>query len=132
VENSWAKSFGFSENPGEGAHGRSAHLAPDNRLTLETCQERQTAKSLFLTADKLPTALATSISTTVSIKSTKTSITTDEPKVAPVAKAGRLMSKEEADRVKKAIAATTSVEEIRKLERSLREGYIPERDAVGA
>ena len=69
---------------------------------------------------------------TVSTKSTKISVTTDEPKVAPVAKAGRLMSKEEADRVKKAIAAATSVEEIRKLERSLREGYIPERDAVGA
>ena len=103
-----------------------------SRQQAHRSQERQSAKSLFLTADNLPTALATTISTTASTKSTNTAITTDEPKLAPVVKAGRLMSKEEADRVKKAIAAATSVEEIRKLERSLREGYIPERDAVGA
>jgi U2 small nuclear ribonucleoprotein A' len=94
-------------------------------------QERQTAKTLFLTADGLPTALATTISTTVSTHS-KPPITTDEPKPAAVGKAGRLMSKEEVEKVKEAIAKATSVEEIRKLERSLREGYLPERDTVGA
>ena len=46
-------------------------------------------------------------------------------------KAGRLMSKEEADRVKQMIAKATSVEEVKKLERSLRDGYIPEME-VGA
>ena len=97
-----------------------------------TLQERQTGKSLFLTADKLPTALATTISTTVSTQSSKVVVTTDEPKPAPVGKAGRLMSKEDADRVKKAIAEASSVEEIRKLERNLREGYLPERETVGA
>jgi len=96
-------------------------------------KERQTAKSLFLTAENLPTALATTISTTVSTHSTKAAITTDEPRpAAPAGKAGRLMSKEDAEKVKAAIAKATSVEEIRRLERSLREGYIPEMESVGA
>ncbi|KAF8898433.1 leucine-rich repeat-domain-containing protein [Infundibulicybe gibba] len=96
-------------------------------------KERSTAKSLFLTAENLPTALATTISTTVSTHSTKIAVTTDEPRpVAAAGKAGRLMSKEDADRVKAAIAKATSVEEIRKLERSLREGYMPEIESVGA
>ena len=60
-------------------------------------------------------------------------MTTDEPKpvVAP-GKAGRLMSKEDAQRVKEAIAKATSVEEIRRLERSLKEGLLPGMDSVGA
>jgi U2 small nuclear ribonucleoprotein A' len=97
-------------------------------------QERQTAKTLFLTADNLPTALATTISTTVSTHSSKPLVTTDEPRplAALAGKAGRLMSKEDAEKVKQAIAKATSVEEIRKLERSLREGYMPEAEAVGA
>jgi U2 small nuclear ribonucleoprotein A' len=95
-------------------------------------KERQVAKSLFLTAEGLPTALATSISTTVSTHS-KTAVTTDEPRLAvPAAKAGRLMSKDDAERVKQAIAKASSVEEIKRLERSLREGYMPSMDAVGA
>ena len=56
----------------------------------------------------------------------------DEPKAAPTqVKAGRLMTKEEAARTRAAIAAATSSEEIQKLERSLREGWIPN-DPVGA
>jgi len=93
-------------------------------------KERQYAKGLFTTADGLPNSLATTLSTTVSTHTTATTVTTDEPR--PAAKAGRLMSKEEADRVRKAIASATSVEEIRKLERSLKEGYLPGVDAVGA
>lgn len=42
------------------------------------------------------------------------------------------MSKEDAQRVKEAIAKATSVEEIRRLERSLKEGFLPELDSVGA
>ncbi|KAF8559294.1 L domain-like protein [Imleria badia] len=96
-------------------------------------KERQTGKSLFLTAEGLPTALATTISTTVSKHSTKVAITIDEPKPVPlVGKAGRLMSKEEAERVKQAIAKATSIEEIRRLERSLKEGYLPATETVGA
>jgi U2 small nuclear ribonucleoprotein A' len=96
-------------------------------------QERQAAKSLFLTAEGLPTALATTISTTVSTQSSKVAVTTDEPRpAASTVKAGRLMSKEDADKVKQAIAKATSVEEIKRLERSLREGYMPNMDAVGA
>jgi len=94
-------------------------------------KEREVAKGLFLTADNLPNSLATTLSASVSTHSTATTITTDEPRIAP-AKAGRLMSKEEADRVKMAIAKATSVEEIRRLERSLKEGYLPGVDAVGA
>jgi U2 small nuclear ribonucleoprotein A' len=42
------------------------------------------------------------------------------------------MSKEDQEKVKAAIAKATSVEEIRKLERNLREGYMPELESVGA
>lgn len=42
------------------------------------------------------------------------------------------MSKEEAERVKQAIAKATSIEEIRRLERSLKEGYLPSMEVVGA
>ncbi|KAF5312621.1 hypothetical protein D9619_003479 [Psilocybe cf. subviscida] len=96
-------------------------------------KERAQAKALFVTPEGLPTALATTISTTVSTHSTKTALTIDEPKAAPTAgKAGRLMSKEDQEKVKAAIAKATSIEEVRRLERSLREGYVPELDSVGA
>lgn len=94
-------------------------------------KERQSAKTLFLTADNLPTQLATTLSTTVSMHSTKAPVATDEPKPA-AAKAGRLMSKEEAEKVKEAIARATSIDEIRRLERSLREGFLPDMQTVGA
>jgi U2 small nuclear ribonucleoprotein A' len=42
------------------------------------------------------------------------------------------MSKEDAEKVKQAIANASSVEEVRKLERRLREGYLPDAEAVGA
>lgn len=42
------------------------------------------------------------------------------------------MSKEDVEKVKAAIASATSVEEIRRLERSLREGFLPNMEAVGA
>ncbi|KAI6132640.1 leucine-rich repeat-domain-containing protein [Pisolithus croceorrhizus] len=96
-------------------------------------KERQKGKSLFLTAEGQLTALATTISTTVSKHGTKVGITIDEPKpTMPSGKAGRLMTKEEAERVKQAIAKATSIEEIRRLERSLKEGYVPGLDSVGA
>ena len=96
-------------------------------------QERQAAKSLFLTPDGLLTQLATTLSTTVSTHSTNAPIATDEPRPAVVpGKAGRLMSKEEAERVKEAIARATSIEEIRRLERQLKEGFLPGMESVGA
>lgn len=78
-------------------------------------------------------SLATSISSTASQASKHAAITTDEPRPVPVpGKAGRLMSKEEADKVKEAIAKASSIEEIRRLERSLKEGFLPSMDSVGA
>lgn len=63
----------------------------------------------------------------------KAPVTTDEPRPAAApGKAGRLMSKEDVEKVKAAIASATSVEEIRRLERSLREGFLPNMEAVGA
>lgn len=56
----------------------------------------------------------------------------DEPRNTAPSKTGKLMSKEDAERVKAAIAKATTIEEIRKLERSLREGYMPEIESVGA
>ncbi|KAG2149766.1 L domain-like protein [Suillus cothurnatus] len=96
-------------------------------------KEREAGKTLFLTAEGLPTALATTISTTVSKQGSKATVTLDEPKPAALSgKAGRLMSKEDAEKVKLAIAKATSIEEIRRLERSLREGYMPSMESVGA
>ncbi|KAJ3555859.1 hypothetical protein NP233_g12106 [Leucocoprinus birnbaumii] len=96
-------------------------------------KERKAGKTLFLTAEGVPNTLATTLSTTVSSNAGKTVLTIDEPKAAPVSfKAGRLMSKEDQERVKAAIAQATSMEEIRRLERSLREGYLPEMESIGA
>jgi len=96
-------------------------------------KERETAKSLFVTADGLRTALATTISETVSKTGVKAAVTTDEPKAAPLTgKAGRLMSKEDQEKVKQAIAKATSIEEVRRLERSLREGYMPTFESSGS
>lgn len=90
-------------------------------------------KTQFVTPDNLPTALATTLSTTVSSHAAKAAaVTMDEPRAASTVKAGRLMSKEDAEKVKKAIASATSMEEVRRLERSLREGYMPALDGVGA
>ena len=86
-----------------------------------------------MTAEGLPTALATTISTTVSAHSTTATLTMDEPKAAIIpGKAGRLMSKEDREKIKAAITKATTIEEVRKLERSLREGYLPDIDSVGA
>jgi U2 small nuclear ribonucleoprotein A' len=67
--------------------------------------------------------LATTISTTVTKTSVKASILADEPK--PAAPAGRLMTAEEKERVKAAIANASSIEEVQRLERSLKEGWMP-------
>lgn len=89
-------------------------------------QERAAAKSLFLTPDELPTSLATAISSTVTSISTKVTVSTDEPKPAAPGGAGRLMTAEEKERVKAAIVNATSAEEVRRLERSLKEGWMPD------
>ncbi|EJD04395.1 L domain-like protein [Fomitiporia mediterranea MF3/22] len=103
-------------------------------------KERQAAQTLFVTPDGLLTALATTLSTTVSSNAPKAPVHVDELKAAAATaattttqqfKAGRLMTKEEAARVRAAIAAATNAEEIQKLERSLREGWIPN-NPVGA
>jgi len=88
-------------------------------------KERAAAKTLFLTPDDLPTALATTIAGTVTTVSARVAVSTDEPKAAAPGKAGRLMTAEEKERVKAAIANATSAEEVRKLERSLKEGWLP-------
>jgi len=96
-------------------------------------KERTQAKALFVTAEGLPTALATTISTTISAPSTAATLTMDEPKAATVlGKAGRLMSKEDREKIKAAIDKATTIEEVRKMERSLREGYLPDMESVGA
>ena len=78
-------------------------------------------------------SLATTLSTTISTGGAKSVTVAEEPRpaVAP-GKAGRLLTKEEANKVREAIAKATSVEEIRRLERSLKEGYLPSIESVGA
>ena len=68
----------------------------------------------------------------MSTSAAKPILTIDEPKAVMTGKAGRLLSKEEQDRVKAAIAKATSMEEVRRLERALKEGYVPDLDSVGA
>lgn len=97
-------------------------------------QERKAGDALFKTSDDRLNALGTQLSTTVSSasKSALAAANADEPRVAAgPGKAGRLMSKDEADRVRAAIAAATSIEEIRRLERQLKDGFVPGGD-VGA
>lgn len=110
-----------------------SHITPHS-THLHTSQERAAAKALFLTPDKLPTALATTISTTVSTNTSKAAVSTDEPKPASVAPgmAGRLMTEEDKVKVRAAIADAKNAEEVRKLERSLREGWLPSVNPVGA
>jgi U2 small nuclear ribonucleoprotein A' len=96
-------------------------------------KERTLGKQTFLTPDNRLTALAETLSTTVSTTATKTAHMSDEPSLPKASMPkGRLMSKEDAERVKAAIAKATSIEEIRRLERSLRDGYMPEMESVGA
>jgi U2 small nuclear ribonucleoprotein A' len=90
-------------------------------------KERSHARSLFLTADSLPTPLANSISNDVSsINQSSISSAIDEPRpVASSIKAGRLMTGEEKAKVRAAIANASTAEEVRRLEQQLREGWIP-------
>ncbi|TFY83311.1 hypothetical protein EWM64_g700 [Hericium alpestre] len=95
-------------------------------------QERKAGEGLFLTPDGLMNSLGTTLQTTVSTHAAKQAITSDEPRPAPAAaKPGRLLSKEEEARVREAIANASSIDEIRRLERSLKEGFMPSMD-VGA
>jgi len=86
-----------------------------------------------VTADGLINSLATTLSTTISTGAAKSVTVAEEPRpvVAP-GKAGRLLTREEANKVREAIAKATSVDEIRRLERSLKEGYLPGIESVGA
>lgn len=95
-------------------------------------QERKQAKTLFLTPDDLPTALATSLQSTKAQQSSKNVVSTEEePTTAGAAanlaagRAGRLMTAEEKARVKASILSATSAEEVRRLEKTLKEGWVP-------
>lgn len=93
-------------------------------------KERKSAKTLFLTPDNLPTALATSLTAAKAVPS-KGAATTEEEPAGPGAalgagKAGRMMTAEERERVKAAILKATTAEEVRRLEKTLREGWVPE------
>lgn len=101
----------------------TAKLTPKHACTR---QDREHANSLFLTATGEPTALHTSFleaaasgsaAAAPSLVSSGTGTKTFEPGVEPAerdaGKAGRLLTKEEKDRVRKAIEGAESVEEVR-------------------
>jgi U2 small nuclear ribonucleoprotein A' len=96
-------------------------------IAIHSFKERVYAQSLFITGDKLPTALATSLSSSVSSHRVTAPAAIDEPRTstATSGKAGRLMTDEERAKVKLAIAQAKSAEEVRKLEQQLQEGWIP-------
>lgn len=73
-------------------------------------QERQKAKTLFETADGKATPLATQLM--AAAPATNGVTKTFEPG-APAGKAGRLLSKEEKDKIRAAIEGATSVDEVR-------------------
>jgi len=94
-------------------------------------KERESAKSLFLTPDNLPTALATAVASTLTAPSAANAHPDmDQSLSAPAAltagKAGRMMTAEERERVRAAIARAGSAEEVKRLEKMLREGYVPD------
>lgn len=101
----------------------------DSRAT--KTQERKAANQLFLTPDKLPTSLATSLSATRTSAAAALAAQTNESLVSATARSiapgasGRLMTAAEKERIKEAIKASKNAEEVRKLEQQLREGYIP-------
>jgi len=93
-------------------------------------KERVQAKTLFLTPDSLPTALATSLSSTratVSASSVTANFTPAEgaTKTFVPGASGRLLTAEEKKRVEDAIKNASSVEEVRKIESMMREGWVP-------
>ncbi|GAA6064776.1 hypothetical protein JCM10212_006325 [Sporobolomyces blumeae] len=97
-------------------------------------KDRDHANSLFQTAAGEPTPLHTTFLNAVSTGSAAPSLAskTFEPGVEQAevtanggGKAGRLLTKEEKDRVRQAIEAAESVEEIRRLQRMLAQGFIP-------
>lgn len=84
-----------------------------------------------MTQDDLPTALATSLQSAVTNAAAKAAliaVAVDEPRPGPAmipGQSGRLMTAEEKQKIKTAIANAKTAEEIKKLERSLKEGWIP-------
>lgn len=94
-------------------------------------QERKQAISIFLDAKKEPTALAQSISSaSVSAPAApqengKTFQPGQEALEGPEDK-GRLLTSKDKEIIKQAIEAATSIEEIKRLQRSLDEGFVPD------
>jgi len=88
-------------------------------------KERKAAKTLFLTPDELPTALATSFAATKAAPTKNVAAREEEEPTVVAGRAGKLMTPEERERVKAAILKATSAEEVRRLEKTLKEGYVP-------
>ncbi|BGP45289.1 U2 snRNP complex subunit [Rhodotorula kratochvilovae] len=99
-------------------------------------KDREHARSLFLTPSGEPTPLHTSFLTAIASGAHAPSLVapagakTFEPGVeateaAAAGKAGRLLTREEKERVRKAIEGAESVEEIRRLQRMLAQGFVP-------
>lgn len=85
--------------------------------------ERAEAKDLFLTAapDRQPNALAA----TLCASTASTSVGAVDGEKAGGAKSSRTMTAEDKEKVKKAILAADSTEEIRRLEKMLASGVVP-------
>jgi len=92
-------------------------------------KERKQAATLFLTPDKLPTSLSTTLSATrTTAEAAKAGSGIDTTGVAKTfvpGASGRLMTADEKNRIRDALAKASSAEEVRKLEQELREGWIP-------
>ncbi|GAA5897053.1 hypothetical protein JCM6882_007342 [Rhodosporidiobolus microsporus] len=101
-------------------------------------KDRDAARALFLTPTGEPTPLHTSFLAAAASGTAAPSLVgsgnggnTFEPGVEPTpaaaasGKAGRLLTKEEKERVRKAIEGAESVEEIRRLQRMLAQGFVP-------
>jgi hypothetical protein len=96
-------------------------------------KERAAARKLFVSAeDGSPTPLALSIST--SAGTAPSEVRTFEPGAALTRNKdkGRLLTPEEKKRVKAAIEKAGSVEEVRRLQRMLADGFIPSDKDLGA
>ncbi|GAA5873594.1 hypothetical protein JCM16303_001173 [Sporobolomyces ruberrimus] len=97
-------------------------------------KDREQANALFLTSDSQPTPLhqqfLSSVQTgrvapSLSSKTFEPGVEQADTTTASNGNAGRLLSKEEKERVRTAIERAESVEEIRRLQRMLAQGFIP-------
>lgn len=90
-----------------------------------TDKERKEAQELFETSDGRPTAAAQEIRALKTTRSDELDASNDNTFVPGGEDKGRLLTAEDRENIRKAIMEASSVDEVARLERMLRDGFIP-------